>query len=108
MELYMPSQRRTGKTAQRPNDGNLTPHDAASGDSTAAEGERRRMWRVEVPAPALPAIPTITAVVGGGGLTAAIATGHVQPGVGWPAVTLAIAGMAYDIAIRALNRPRPA
>ncbi|MEU8992893.1 hypothetical protein AB0C98_42055 [Streptomyces sp. NPDC048558] len=104
----MPSQRRTDKTAQRPNDGNLTPPGAANGDSTTAEGQRRRVWRVEVPAPKLPAIPTITAVGGGGGLTAAIATGHVQPGVVWPAVTLAIAGMAYDVAIRALNRPRQA
>ncbi|MEV8248383.1 hypothetical protein AB0R01_32100 [Streptomyces rochei] len=104
----MPSQRRTDKTAQRQNDGNFTPPDAVSNDSTTVEGERRRMWRVEVPAPKLPAIPTITAVGSGGGLTAAIATGHVQPGVVWPAVTLAIAGMAYDIAIRALNRPRQA
>ncbi|MFJ7075105.1 hypothetical protein [Streptomyces sp. NPDC098781] len=68
------------------------------------EGVRRRVWRLEVPAPRLPAIPTITAVGSSGGLTAAIATGHVQPGVVWPAVALAIAGLAYDIAVRALNR----
>ncbi|TQL18215.1 hypothetical protein FBY37_0108 [Streptomyces sp. SLBN-134] len=104
----MPSQRPTNKTPQRPNAGNLTPPGAAIGDSTSAEGGRRRVWRVEVPAPKLPAIPTITAVGGGGGLTAAIATGHIQPSVVWPAVTLAIAGMAYDVAIRALNRPRQA
>lgn len=48
----------------------------------------------------------MTAVGGGSSLTAAIATGHVQPGIVWPAVTLAIAGMAYDIALRALHRHR--
>ncbi|WP_156110828.1 hypothetical protein [Streptomyces adustus] len=51
-------------------------------------------------------IPTVTAVGSGSGLTAAIATGHVQPGVVWPAVTLAIAGMAYDVACRAMHRMR--
>ncbi|ELS57055.1 hypothetical protein STVIR_1910 [Streptomyces viridochromogenes Tue57] len=60
---------------------------------------------MEMPVPNMPVIPTVTAVGSGGGLTAAIATGHVQPGVVWPAVVLAVAGMAYDVAIRALNRP---
>lgn len=69
------------------------------------DGGRRRVWRMEMPVPNMPAIPTVTALGSGGGLTAAIATGHVQPGVVWPAVILAIAGMAYDVAIRALSRP---
>ncbi|MGW1609816.1 hypothetical protein ACWCQZ_10525 [Streptomyces sp. NPDC002285] len=56
--------------------------------------------------PKVPTIPTLTAVGSGGGLTAAIATGNVQPEVVWPAVVLAVAGMAYDVAIRALSRPR--
>ncbi|MER6127859.1 hypothetical protein ABT173_35815 [Streptomyces sp. NPDC001795] len=61
-----------------------------------------------VKVPKMPTIPTVTAVGSGGGLTAAIATGHVQPGVVWPAVVLAIAGMAYDVALRIISRPRRA
>ncbi|MCX4457428.1 hypothetical protein OG585_33145 [Streptomyces sp. NBC_01340] len=75
-------------------------------EGTVQDGGRRRVWRMELPVPKMPAIPTVTAVGSGGGLTAAIATGHVQPGVVWPAVVLAVAGMAYDVAIRALNGPR--
>ncbi|MGW2612286.1 hypothetical protein ACWC4A_49690 [Streptomyces mirabilis] len=104
----MPSQNRTKTNAQGRNDVNLTPERAADdGIADAAEDTgRRRVWRVELPAPKLPTIPTLTAVGSGGGLTAAIATGQVQPGVVWPAVVLAVAGMAYDVAIRALSRPR--
>jgi hypothetical protein len=61
---------------------------------------------VVVKMPKLPTIPTLTAVGSGGGLTAAIATGHVQPGVVWPAVVLAVAGMAYYVALRVISRPR--
>lgn len=102
----MSSQRRTEKNNERRNDSNVTPARKLEADPSAPDSERRRTWRVEVPAPKLPTIPTVTAVAGGGGMTAAIATGHVQPGVVWPAVTLAIAGMAYDVAIRALSRSR--
>ncbi|MEV4921364.1 hypothetical protein [Streptomyces roseoverticillatus] len=101
----MPAQRPTKPNAQHQNDINLTLSGNAVDVGTATDGEHRRVWRVEVPSPKMPAIPTITAVGSGGGLTAAIATGHVQPGVVWPAVVLAVAGMAYDVAIRALNRP---
>ncbi|MEU8458689.1 hypothetical protein [Streptomyces griseoaurantiacus] len=45
---------------------------------------------------------------GGSGLTIAIITGQVQPCVVWPTVTLVIAGMAYDVACRALHRGRRA
>ncbi|MFF9378830.1 hypothetical protein ACF1BB_30450 [Streptomyces griseoluteus] len=45
---------------------------------------------------------------GGSGLTAAIITGQVQASVVWPAVTLVIAGMAYDVARQALHRGRRA
>ncbi|WP_190047673.1 hypothetical protein [Streptomyces galilaeus] len=48
----------------------------------------------------------VSTVSGGAGLTAAIITGQVQPGVVWPAVTLVIASMAYDVARQALHRGR--
>ncbi|MFJ4519010.1 hypothetical protein [Streptomyces sp. NPDC088816] len=104
----MSSQRRTKENDERRNDINVTPARGSEADASAPDSERRRTWRVEIPAPKLPTIPTVTAVAGGGGLTAAISTGHVQPGVVWPAVTLAIADMAYDVAIRALSRPQRA
>ncbi|MFJ3641348.1 hypothetical protein ACIPRD_16525 [Streptomyces sp. NPDC090108] len=70
---------------------------------------QERAWRrVGIPVPPVSAVSALTAAGGGSSLTAAIVTGHVQPGVVWPAVTLAIAGMAYDLACRALNRNRRA
>ncbi|MEW2289659.1 hypothetical protein [Streptomyces sp. NPDC047841] len=63
---------------------------------------------VVVKVPKLPTIPTLTAVGSGGGLTAAIATGHVQTGVVWPAVVLAVAGMAYDVSLRLISRLKQA
>ncbi|MER5195007.1 hypothetical protein ACWD3J_21235 [Streptomyces sp. NPDC002755] len=104
----MTSQRRMNKSTSDRKAADSGPVRDLVPDEPAVEGARRRVWRLEVPAPRLPAIPTITAVGSSGGLTTAIATGHVQPGVVWPAVALAIAGLAYDVAIRALNRPRPA
>jgi hypothetical protein len=103
MELNMPFQSRADKTGLSANDSDPTPYRAVNDESETSKGDRRRVWRVEIPAPKLPAIPTITAVGASGGLTAAIASGHVQPSVVWPAVTLAIAGMAYDVTVRALN-----
>jgi hypothetical protein len=94
----MPSRPRANETKQS--------HDVAHQVSDRTVTRRRGVWRLEMPAPKLPAIPTVTAVGGGGGLTAAIATGHVQASVVWPAVVLAIAGMAYDVAIRALASPK--
>ncbi|MFJ4784518.1 hypothetical protein [Streptomyces sp. NPDC088794] len=104
----MPSQRDTKKSPPGGNAANFTRERDSASDVRILDAGRRSVWRLEVPAPRLPAIPTITAVGSSGGLATAIATGHVQPGVVWPAVALAIAGLAYDIAIRALNRPHEA
>lgn len=109
MELDMPSQNGTTKNALGANATEVTPLEAiSSGTGEAAGDAPERRVRLDVPIPRFPTIPTLTAVGSGGGLTAAIATGHVQPVVVWPAVVLAIAGMAYDVALRALARERRA
>ncbi|MEU2556741.1 hypothetical protein ABZ589_34550 [Streptomyces sp. NPDC013313] len=102
----MPSQRRTQRVIETRIGDNVTPGELTDRRYTGDDAPSRSAWnRVAVPVPPASAIPTVTAVGGGSSLTAAIITGHVQPGVIWPAVTLVIAGMAYDIAVRALNRP---
>lgn len=103
----MPSQRRTKRVIGTHVRDNVVPgYELTDLRSAGDDSPSRSTWnRVAVPVPPASAIPTVTAVGGGSSLTAAIITGHVQPGVIWPAVTLVIAGMAYDIAVRALNRP---
>lgn len=106
----MPSQSRTDLADGDQEPGNMREQRESApvhGDGDGGADEPRRTGRrVGVPVPPISAVPAVTAVGGGTGLTAAIATGHVQPGVVWPAVTLAVAGLAYDVACRALNRPR--
>ncbi|MGA5606149.1 hypothetical protein ACPCUF_34920 [Streptomyces griseoincarnatus] len=80
----------------------MYPQSDTEQTSVVREDDKSRLMVVKVPK--LPTIPTLTAVGSGGGLTAAIATGHVQPGVVWPAVVLAVAGMAYDVALRVISR----
>ncbi|MFJ3339149.1 hypothetical protein [Streptomyces sp. NPDC086766] len=81
-------------------------HPQSDMEQTAAVRKDETGHVVIVKMPKMPTIPALTAVGSGGGLTAAIATGHVQPGVVWPAVVLAVAGMAYDVALRVISRPR--
>ncbi|MFE1754230.1 hypothetical protein ACFW88_27425 [Streptomyces anandii] len=100
----MPSQLRTSKDPRRRKE--ATSADKRAVGPAEATGGGRHVWRLEVPAIKLPKIASVTAVGSGGGLTAAIATGHVRLEVVWPAVALAVAGMAYDIAVRALDRTR--
>ncbi|MER7001270.1 hypothetical protein [Streptomyces sp. NPDC000410] len=104
----MPSQRRTKRViGTRIGDNVIPGYELTDRRYAGDDDPSRSAWnRVAVPVPPASAIPTVTAVGGGSGLTAAIITGHVQPGVIWPAVILVIAGMAYDVAVRALNRPR--
>ncbi|WP_406154574.1 hypothetical protein [Streptomyces canus] len=104
----MPSKRRTKPAISTRNHGNVTQDHAltASWDPASKTPSSSTWPRVALPVPPTSSIPTVTAVGGGSGLAAAIITGHIQPGIIWPAVTLAVAGMAYDIAVRALNRPR--
>lgn len=84
----------------------MSPQSDTEQPAVVQKDDNSRLMVVKVPK--LPTIPTLTAVGSGGGLTAAIATGHVQPGVVWPAVVLAVAGMAYDVALRVISRPKRA
>ncbi|WP_420031395.1 hypothetical protein ACN2WE_00265 [Streptomyces sp. cg28] len=79
----------------------------AGGDDVENSGQPRRWRRVGLPVPPASAVTTVSAVGGGTGLTAAIVTGQVQPGIVWPTVTLTVAGMAYDLIRQAILRNRP-
>ncbi|WP_233644616.1 hypothetical protein [Streptomyces sp. BSE6.1] len=120
----MPSQRRTkkSKNAGRKQDDFREQHEPVDREHDPADGEQRvdehrhgdidgqpqRWRRVGVPVPPASVISTVSALSGGSGLTAAIITGQVQASVVWPAVTLVIAGMVYDVARQALHRGRRA
>ncbi|MEU5279350.1 hypothetical protein AB0G87_23410 [Streptomyces asoensis] len=109
-EQHEPADRADGEQQanEHAHDGTVREQQLAEHGRGDVDGQPQPWRRVGVPVPPASVVSTVSAVSGGSGLTAAIITGHVQPGVVWPAVTLVIAGMAYDVARQALHRGRRA
>ncbi|MDQ0688938.1 hypothetical protein QFZ56_007901 [Streptomyces achromogenes] len=51
---------------------------------------------------ALPSVPACTAVLGTGGVGAALVHGTIPSPLVWPLVVLALGAMAYEVGLRAL------